>query len=306
MADLTIYVQIAWTGLAVASYYVLFAMAFALVLKVVNLFNFAQAGIMGIAYYAMFAGLNMMKLPVWAALVFGFFCALAASWLFEVFALRTLRARESSGLMFFILTLIASEFVAYALALGFGTEPVTLYATIMSPTRIVASVALSDWDMTAIATTVVLTAALAAFLNLTRTGQHLIAVADNGALAELYGVDARRCYLVAFALAALLCTAGMYLYGSRGGVIPQTPINLMLFAVIATILGGIGNVFRAGFAAMLLSLLQSYSILAIPSRWQNVLIYVFLFVVIIFFPDGLRLPQRRIVTKSNAAKAAAA
>jgi branched-subunit amino acid ABC-type transport system permease component len=270
MNDLTLYVQIAWTGLAVASYYVLFAMAFALVLKVMNLFNFAQAGIMGIAYYAMFAALNPMKLPVWAALAFGFLCALAASWLFEIFALRTLRARESSGLMFFILTLIVSEFVAYALALGFGTEPVTLFPTIMSPTRIVANVAVSDWDMIAVATTLALTALLAAFLNLTRTGQHLIAVADNGALAELYGIDARRCYLVALAVAALLATAGMYLYGSRGGVIPQTPINLMLFAVIATILGGIGNVFRAGFAAMLLALLQSYSILVIPSRWQNV------------------------------------
>jgi len=31
----------------------------------------------------------------------------------------------------------------------------------------------------------------------------------------------------------------------------------------------------------------------ISSEWQGFLLYVFLFLAIVFFPNGLRLPQRR-------------
>jgi hypothetical protein len=37
---------------------------------------------------------------------------------------------------------------------------------------------------------------------------------------------------------------------------------------------------------------QNFSILIIPSEWQGFLLYVFLFVAIIFFPQGIRLSGR--------------
>ncbi len=46
----------------------------------------------------------------------------------------------------------------------------------------------------------------------------------------------------------------------------------------------------AGLAAVFLSVLQSASILVIPSQWQGSLTYFVLFVVILFFPTGFRLP----------------
>jgi len=39
--------------------------------------------------------------------------------------------------------------------------------------------------------------------------------------------------------------------------------------------------------------IQNASILVISSEWQGFLLYVFLFLAIVFFPNGLRLPQRR-------------
>ena len=67
----------------------------------------------------------------------------------------------------------------------------------------------------------------------------------------------------------------------------------MLFAIAATIIGGIGNLWGAAIAAMVLGIVQNASILFIPSEWQGFLLYVFLFLAIVFFPNGLRLPRRR-------------
>ncbi len=290
MADLQVLLQIGWTSLATSSYYVLFAIAFALTLKVAQLWNFAQAGIMGVAFYAMYAAMRLWQWPAPAGIAFGLAVAIAASVALEVWGFRVLRRRRSSTLTFFIFTIVFAEFVAYLLTLVFGTEPQTLTASIMSDVRLVGGIAVSDWDLRALTTTIALCTALFAVLRFTRQGQFLNAVSDNGELAELYGISANRAYLVALVLAAVLVSAGAFLFGTRASMIPNSPLEMMLFAVIATIMGGIGSVAGAGVAAVFLALLQSSSILFIPSQWQGMLIYLVLFVVILFFPTGLRLP----------------
>ena len=150
MIDFGVFAQIAWTGIAISAYYVLFAVAFSLVLKVAQLWNFAQAGLMGIAFYAMFFAFNTLKWPAWAGFAFGMLVTVLAAVLLEVYGLRVLRERRSTSLMLFIFTLILSEFVAYVLMMVFGTEPMTVVPTILSPVRLVMDVAVSDWDLLAL------------------------------------------------------------------------------------------------------------------------------------------------------------
>jgi branched-chain amino acid transport system permease protein len=131
------------------------------------------------------------------------------------------------------------------------------------------------------------------FMSITREGQFLVAVSDNARLAELYGISARRAYRVVAVISALFIVAAMYLIGSHGGIVPNTPLELVLSAVIGTLLGGIGRVFAAAAASVFLALIQSFSILFIASRWQNLLLYGFLFAAILLFPRGVRLPRFR-------------
>lgn len=290
MFDLPILLQIGWTSLATSTYYVLFAVAFALTLKVAQVWNFAQAGIMGVAFYAMFAAMLGWGWPHLAGFAFGLAIAVATSVAVETWGYRVLRRRRSSALLLFIFAIVVAEFVAYLLSLLFGTEPQSLTKSLTSEIHLVGGVAISSWDLNALALTAAACAALFAFLRFTRQGQFLYAVADNGELAELYGISANRAYLIAMVIAAALVSVGVYLYGTRASMIPNAPLELMLLAVIATILGGIGSLVGAGLAAVFLSVLQSASILVIPSQWQSSLTYFVLFAVILFFPTGFRVP----------------
>ena len=67
----------------------------------------------------------------------------------------------------------------------------------------------------AITVTAVLMLLLYLFIHRTRYGQYLIAVADNENLAEIYGISRKRAYGVSISIAAVLITAGMYLYSER-------------------------------------------------------------------------------------------
>jgi len=290
MFDLPILLQILWTSIATSSYYVLFAVAFALTLKVAQVWNFVQAGIMGIAFYGMFAALRKWEWAPLAGFVFGLLLAVTAAVASEAWGYRVLRRRKSSPLLLFIFAIVVAEFIAYLLSLIFGTEPESLTRSMTSDMYLVGGVAISSWDLGALAATIAACAALYVFLRFTRQGQFLYAVADNAALAELYGISANRAFLIATVIAAALVSVGVYLYGVRASIIPSAPLEMMVLAVIATILGGIGSIAGAGVAAVFLSLLQSASILVIPSQWQSSLTYFVLFAVIIFFPTGFRLP----------------
>ncbi len=294
MFDGGILPQVLWTSLASASFQVLLTIAFALVLKVTKIWNFTQPALMGVAFYALFVAINWLGMPLPIAILIAFVVTAALGLAIERFAFATLRARGSEAITFFIFTLIFAQFVIYVLTLAFTTEPVFMFANMMSPTTLVGGVVVSAWDLSSILIAAVLTIGLYLFLQLTRAGQYMIAVADNADLAEAYGISKRQSYALAMVIGALFITAAMYVFGSKLAVYPELALHMMIFAVVATILGGIDRVFAAALAAVGINVLQQLSVLVMDSRWQPLIVFSILFIAIIFFPRGIRLPARRV------------
>ncbi|VTU46614.1 LIV-I protein H (plasmid) [Variovorax sp. SRS16] len=304
MIDIQTLLQILWTGIATATYGVLLAAAFSLVLKVVKVWNFAQAGMMGIAYYTMYVVIFRLGWPALAGIAASLVITIAAALAMEVWGLQTFRRRHSPSLTYFIFTLVVSEFVQYMLAMVFGTEPVSLAGNLMSSSTLVGGIVISRWDLTALGVAVVVMAALYLLLKKSRYGKFMVAVADNPHLSRLYGINVRPVYAATFAIASVLVVAAMYLFGTRASMVPNTPLEMMLFAVIAALLGGMGNVFGAAGAALFLTLLRAFSILVIPSAWQGLILYALLFITILLFPNGVRLRRRARVRPVAATPAA--
>ena len=300
MFDLAVVSQILWTSFATSSYFVLFAVAFALVLKVNKVFNFAQAGVMTCGFYAAYVGVRILNLPGYAGFMLGIAGGVAMSFVLEYFGFAVLRQRKASAMFVFIFTLIASQFIAYAVMMIFGTWPTTIFASMFWPVTLVGGIAVSAWDVPAIAATVLVLTGLWAFLKYSRNGQFMLAVADNADLAELYGIQKDRILMLSMVMAGVIVSVGMFLYGSRAQVQAAAATELMLFAVAATILGGIGNIWGAAIAAVVLGVVQNSSILFIPSAWQGFLLFAFLFFAIVLFPRGFRLPERRNTLKRMA------
>lgn len=305
MLNLTVISQILWTSLATSTYFVLFAVAFALVLKVNKVFNFAQAGMMTVGFYGAYVTVRFIGLPGYAGFCAAILGGVLAAFALEAFGFRVLRERRASAMFVFIFTLVASQFITYAMTLVFGTWPTTVFEAMFWPVTLVGNIAVSAWDVPAILATIAVLITLWAFLRFSRYGQFMIAVSDNSALAELYGIRKDRVFMTTMLIAGGISGIGMFLYGTRAQVQPAAAMELMLFAVAATIIGGIGNVWGAALAAIVLGMVQNSSILFIPSAWQGFLLYAFLFFAIVLFPTGFHFPEsKRALKKMRAAPAA--
>ncbi|WP_204350594.1 hypothetical protein, partial [Serratia marcescens] len=72
------------------------------------------------------------------------------------------------------------------------TWPSTIFASLFWPVTLVGNVAVSAWDVPAVAAMAASVAVLFGFLRFARIGQFMVAVADNPDLAELYGIGKER------------------------------------------------------------------------------------------------------------------
>jgi branched-subunit amino acid ABC-type transport system permease component len=292
MYDLTLYSQILWTSIANSSYQVLFTIAFALVLKVLGVWNFAQPALMAFSFYCMYAAIDAFGVQPLLAMGIALLFTIAFAYTMETYAFSALRNSNSGPIAFFIFTIVISQFVIYLLTLIFTAEPRFLLGNMTSAIYVVFGVFVTSWDVYAIVVTIMLASTLYFFLNYTRPGQFMIAVADNAELAETYGISKNRYYALTMVISAILINTAIFLFGSKIAFYPELSLHMMLFAVAATIIGGIGNIFGAGIAAVLIVIMQQMSVLFIGSRWQPFLIFLILFATIIFFPKGVRLRAR--------------
>lgn len=253
MNEATAILQVLWTSLAGAASLVLFGAAFSLVLHVVKAWNFAHAAFMGLALCALYAAHRLLHWPLAALVAVAFALACAATCAAQP------RARSSPQLALLVFVLTVPQLLAYGFTLAAGTAAVPAVPHLMSHTRFVAGVAVSNWDLGALLVAAGMLGLLHAFVTRTHAGRAVLAATDD---AEPAG--ARRARVAALCVAAVLVAAGMVVDGTHVALgTASSPLPLVLFATIATLLAGAGKVFRAAGAALVLALAQGVGIFAL-------------------------------------------
>ncbi len=282
----SVFWQVLWTSITFSTFYVLFTAAFSLYLHVTKVWNFAQAGSIALAYAVLYGTHQGLGLPAFISIALAIAVVAAMSCAVEWWGFRTFRRRNSHHLTYFIFSFMAAEFVIFFLTMAVGPEPLSLVPVLFSQGSRVMGVMVTQWDRSALVLTAVLLLATWVVIARTRTGQRLTAVADNASLAEMFRIKPERVYLVTTIVCSVLIVVGTWLYGTKAAMVPKTSLDLILVAVIATILGGVGSVTGACVAAIVFGILKGFSIFIVPSIWQNTLVYYLLFAVIVLVPRG--------------------
>jgi branched-chain amino acid transport system permease protein len=138
------------------------------------------------------------------------------------------------------------------------------------------------------AITIPLLFALVWFVANTRQGKAMRAVAQDREAAGLMGINVDRTISLTFLLAgALAGGAGLIvaLYNGQAWWFYGTPFGLQAFT--AAVFGGIGNLKGAAVGGIILGIMISLNAYYIDPRWQEVVVFGLLVVVLIFKPTGL-------------------
>jgi branched-subunit amino acid ABC-type transport system permease component len=139
----------------------------------------------------------------------------------------------------------------------------------------------------------VIAACLYAFLQRTRLGKAVRAVANNREAAELVGIPTTRVLAIAFGVGvSLACVSGVLI----GTLFPFTVLTgdgYQLKSFIVTVLGGFGNPLGALVGGVALGLLEGLVTPFVPVSWTLVIEFVLFVLVLIAFPGGVFAFRRR-------------
>jgi len=135
------------------------------------------------------------------------------------------------------------------------------------------------------------TAALQWLFNRTQLGRSFRAVSDDKEIAELMGLNSKKVYAVATAIAFVLIAVAGVLQAMRTTVSPSDGPLLLLFAFEAVIIGGMGSFWGTLVGALLLGVTQQIGFRLDPG-WGIWVGHIVFLVVLVIRPQGL-FPKTR-------------
>ena len=207
----------------------------------------------------------------------------------EFVAYRPLRRRNAPRLVFLITAIGAS--VAISELVGVATDrqqfgmPDLFHTTTLVH---LGNVHIDHLDLGVVVAAVAMMVLLDQFINRTRLGRGIRAVAQDPDTAALMGINKNRVILLTFALGGVMAGAAALLYNLKIGV-TRTDIGFLLGikAFTAAVLGGIGNLRGALLGGLALGLVENYGSALFGTSWRDVVAFVVLVIILMFRPTGL-------------------
>jgi len=150
------------------------------------------------------------------------------------------------------------------------------------------SIVFTTKDLIVLIVAIVLMVGLHLFVQYTRLGKAMRAVAQNRDAAKIMGINVDQIIVLTFLIGGALAGAAGLLVGLYNNTIVFTMgFTAGLRAFTAAVLGGIGNIVGAMLGGVLIGLLSSLSDQYLSSRWTNAWVFAVLVVILAFRPGGL-------------------
>jgi branched-chain amino acid transport system permease protein len=273
-------------GLVIGNIYALLAIGLALIFGVANLINFAHGSVYTIGAYVGWACVTFFGTPLPLTIAIVLFATALVGIAIERLAIRPLQGRSRIAPL---LATIGLSFVLDQLVqLICRPEPRALPNPLPAWRITIGGGSIGALDILIAAIGIVSAAVLFAFLRYTKLGWAVRATAQDPEAAAQMGVNTDAVNSTVFSIASALGGLSGLLVGMYYNHIdPTMSFTAMLKGIVATVIGGVGNVPGAIFGSLVLGLTESYGIALFGETYRDLFAFVLLIAALMLRPEGL-------------------
>lgn len=277
--------QIIFGGLFQGSLYAVMAVGLALIWTTIGVFNFSHGVLMMLGAYVAWQ-LTALAIPFFVVVPLTMILMAGVGWLLQASVVRPLIGRPNIVLVVVITTLAAASLIENGTLEVWGPRSKQIPA-LVDGNAMLLGVGVSLHQITIIFITPFILLALWLFLNRTRTGLALRAVAQNEDSALLVGLNVKMLYGLAFAIsAALAALAGIFLGGYRF-MSPVMGADPLLKALIVVVFGGLSSINGPILAAYLIGFFEAVCSYYFGLYWTPALLFAVLIITLMVRPEGI-------------------
>lgn len=280
------FIQFFINGLSIGSLYALIAVGYSMVFGVLKFVNFAHGEIYMLGAYFVMA-LAMQGSPIWFAILGGMLATGFISVLINKYIYRAFGKDNRLGIL--ISAVCVSMFLQNFVQIAFSPDAISFpFALpgniILLPKNLIIRV----MDLIILAIMLISSTLTWLFIQKTKIGMGIRAVASNTSAAQIIGVPIYKLGSATFFIGGLLATLGGALQGMAiNQIIPLMGVGAGLKAFAAAVLGGVGSIWGAVAGAMIIGMAESILIGLGLSLWKDSLAFVILISFLLFRPQGL-------------------
>jgi branched-chain amino acid transport system permease protein len=280
-------------GIMIGLMYALIALGFVLIYKATDAINFAQGE------FVMFAGFiaaaaALAGASFWLAAAIAIAGMIALGFGLERVVLRPLIGRPVIAVVMATIGLAAVLRGVAVLAFGAGTKAIVM--PIGDTPLFVGPVMLSPVQLVGAGVSIVFLGGFTWFFLKSRTGVAMRAVADNQQVAMAMGINVRRYFALAWAMAGVVSALGGVVWGAMLGIDNQLAlVGLKVFPVV--ILGGLDSIAGAVIGGLIVGIVENiaagYLDPYVGGGTKDFAPYVLMILVLMIRPEGM-FGRRRI------------
>jgi branched-chain amino acid transport system permease protein len=269
----------------------LVALGFNLTFGISGIANFAYGALYILAGYGIWILLNILGLPLLAALpTMVLTTAMVGSLLYRVILIRLRGMAISEVIATFGIGLAILELFRYLGFIGFEyTLPVFLDGSLS-----IGGVYLDFQRVFIVVFGIVLTGGLWVFTHYTRTGLAFRGIAQDERTALCLGIDSDRIATLSMAFGGGLCALAAVVILPIGTISVDAGYDVLLEALAVCILGGLGSAMGVIVASFILGMAQTYTAMYLGSHWMMIVMLVAILGILVTRPSGLFGKQKEL------------
>lgn len=287
-------IQLLANGVVMGAIYALVALGFALVYNTTRIFHIAYAVLYMVSPYFLLTFYKTLQFPFLTAFLIAVFLTMLLSVIIELFVYRPLDRKKSSLNVILISSIGVMIVVVNMVAMLYGNETKILTSDI-SQSVTFGNIILTHTQLWQFFGSLALIGIFLVFLKYSKFGIQTRAMRDDAELYTVFGMDVYQMRLVLFAFSAFFAAVGGGLVAYDVGMDPYVGMPMLLNAVVALIIGGVGRFEAPILGGFIIGILQSMVVWAFSSRWQDAVTFTLLILFLLFRPQGILGEKERLV-----------
>ncbi|MFN6474900.1 branched-chain amino acid ABC transporter permease [Nostoc sp. DedQUE07] len=314
--NINIFLQQLLNGLSIGSVYAIFALGYTLVYSILGIINLAHGAIFTLGAYFTYAlmggnfGFNGLlanaalpiKLPFAISLILGSTLAGLVGVVMERVAFQPLRRQNSDPLLTVVSSLgvavVIVNLIQYLVGAESYTYPANTYGNLPPAINFGSSenpIPIRSVQVVIFTVSVAIVVILTYFINRTKYGKAMQAIAEDPTTASLLGINSDRFIILTFFISSFLAgLAGTLVASSVSIAGPYFGIAFGLRGLAVIVLGGLGSIPGAVLGGLLIGLVEAF-VPADYSGYKDAVAFAILFIMLLVRPQGLL--GRRFIQK---------
>lgn len=290
---MTTFIQLVFSGLALGCDYALIALGFTIIFKASEVINFAQGEFLLVGTFVVSVAMFSWRLGFFPALLIGVAVTALIGVIFERIVLRRMIGRPPFTIIMVTIGLDVLLFTAVSMLVGAKNPASPAPFDILSAITI-GGVKFGVNAIASIVVTILICAALYAFLRYTRYGLAMRATAIDQEAARAMGIKISTVYALAWGISGAIATiGGVFLSAGAGNPVFDVGLGQgALVAFPAIILGGLDSIPGAVVGGVVIGLVyvltQGYETSGVlGTNFHTIAPYLVMILVLLIRPYGL-------------------